>query len=431
MISALPVRVDQGELNFALGLNFTKTTVTAWQGNASFKKVNGQLGTLDQPISQASGQVKFSELRVAFQETEAIYGELPLKLTGTVDIQSGYDLAISIPSLSLVNYFNTLELNLPVPVTGVASTKLQVTGSLLHPILSGEVVAKEPGKVDLIEVGAASARFSMKEKILTITDIQVKPIMGGFIYGRGNIQLTEIPQLGFYLLGENLPGDAIAQLYRGKKPPFTIGRVYGIAKVLGQANQPTTLVNWRLPEMKYPGSGELTITRDTVLLNSSVFQVGGGTVNATGAMMLDKDRWQAFLKAQNIQLNQLTASTTNSAKNNIPENNISNIPSNIPENNTPENTATIAGGLRLSGKLTSLSPANTQGSGELELTTLDAKITGRGILDQGKWLVSLGVQTLPGKALRLHQLIPDLPIPMELGSGTLELSGTVDSFEPK
>jgi translocation and assembly module TamB len=427
LIANLPVRVDEGKLNCDLELNLAETTVTAWRGNANFEQVNGQLGTLDQPISQASGQVKFSDLRVALQKTEAIYGELPLKVTGTIDTQSDYDLAISIPSSSLANYINTLELNLPVPVTGAASTELQVTGVLLNPILSGMVVATEPGKVDLIEVGAASARFRMEGEDLAITDIQVKPILGGFIYGRGNIQLTEIPQLGFYLLGENLPGDAIAQLYRAEKPPFTIGRIHGSAKVLGQADQPTTLVNWRSPEMKYPGSGELTITQDTILLNNSGFQVAGGTVKAIGAIMPTKDRWQAFLKAQNIQLNQLTASTTNPAENNIPENNISN----IPENNIPENTAILAGGLRLSGKLTSLTPVNIQGSGEVELTTLDAKVTGRGTLDKGKWLASLGVQTLPGKALRLNQLIPDLPIPMELGSGTLELSGTVDSFEPK
>ncbi|WP_354635437.1 translocation/assembly module TamB domain-containing protein [Planktothricoides raciborskii] len=459
LIANLPVRVDQGKLNCDLKLNLAETTVTAWRGNANFEKVNGQLGTLDQPISQASGQVKFSDLRIALQKTEAIYGELPLKVTGTIDTKSDYDLAISIPSLSLANYINTLELNLPVPVTGAASTELQVTGPLLNPILSGMVVATEPGKVDLIEVGAASARFRMEGEELAITDIQLKPILGGFIYGRGNIQLTEIPQLGFYLLGENLPGDAIAQLYRGEKPPFAIGRIHGNTRILGQADQPTALVKWRSPEMKYPGSGELTITQDTILLNNSVFQVGGGTVNAIGAIMPTKDRWQAFLRAQNIELNQLTSSTTNPGENNSPENNSpenpnpennspenpnpeNNIPENPnpenpnPENPNPENTAPaypaiLAGGLRLSGKLTSLTPANIQGSGEVELTTLDAKVTGRGTLDKGKWLASLGVQTLPGKALRLNQLIPDLPIPMELGSGTLELSGTVDSFDSK
>ncbi len=424
LIADLPVRVDQGKLSCDLGLNLAGTTVTSWRGNANFEKVNGQLGTLDQPISQASGQIKFSDLRVALQKTEAIYGELPLKVTGTIDTQSDYDLAISIPSLSLANYINTLELKLPVPVTGAASTELTITGPLLKPILSGKVVATEPGKVDLIEVGAASARFRMEGEDLAITDIQVKPILGGFIYGRGNIQLTEIPQLGFYLLGENLPGDAIAQLYRSEKLPFTIGRIHGSAKVLGQADKPTTLVNWRAPEMKYPGSGELTITQDTILLNNSVFQVGRGTVNALGAIMPTKDRWQAFLKAQNIELNQLILSMTNNPENNIPENN-------IPENNIPEDPAILAGGLRLSGKLTALTPANTQGSGEIELTNFDAKVMGRGTLDRGKWLASLGVQVLPGKALRLNQLIPELPIPMELGSGTLELSGTVDSFAPK
>lgn len=424
----LPFRVAQGKLNADLQVNLAANTVTFWQGYASFTGISGQLGKLGQPISQVSGQVNFADLRVFVRNTQAVYGNLPLKISGSIKPKSDYNLAISIPSLSLADYLHTFKdifkVNFPFPLTGSVSTELQVTGSWSQPILSGMLVTTTPGKVDLIDVKTANARFKMQGENLRITDIQIEPTLGGFIYGRGNIQLGEIPQLGFYLLGENLPGDAIAQLYRPEKLPFTIGRIHGSAKILGQADRPTALVNWRSPEMKYPGRGELTIAKETILLNNSIFQVAGGTVNATGAMMLDKDRWQAFFKAQNIQLNQLNLSNTNPAKNSIPENYL---PGNITsENNTPVYPAILSGGLRISGKLTSLTPANIQGSGEVELTTADAKVTGRGTLDKGKWLASLGVQTLPGKALPLNQLIPDLLIPMKLSSGTLELSGTLD-----
>lgn len=432
LMSNFPFRIDQGKLNADLQLNLAANTVTFWQGYANFTGISGQLGKLGQPISQASGQVNFADLRVFVRNTQAVYGNLPLKISGSIKPKSDYNLAISIPSLSLADYLNNFKdifkVNFSFPLTGSVSTELQVTGSWLQPILSGTLVTTTPGKVDLIDVKTAKARFEMQGENLRITDIQIEPNLGGFIYGRGNIQFGEIPQVGFYLLGENLPGDAIAQLYRPEKLPFAIGSIHGSAKILGQVDRPTALVNWRSPEMRYPGRGELTIAKETILLNNSSFQVAGGTVNATGAMMLDKDRWQAFFKAQNIQLNQLNLSNTNPAKNSIPENYLPDyLPGNITsEDTTPAYPAILSGGLRLSGKLTSLTPANIQGSGEVELTTADAKITGRGTLDKGKWLVALGVQTLSKKALPLNQLIPDLLIPMKLSSGTLELSGTLD-----
>jgi translocation and assembly module TamB len=425
LIPNLPLRLDSGQLNCRLGLNLQETTVLSWDGQAKFSNIHGYLGNLTQPISDASGQIKFSELQVALNDVKAVYGELPLKVNGTIDTKSDYDLAMSIPSLNLAHYINTLELKLPVPVSGSARTELQVTGPLQSPILSGLVVSTDPLKVDLIDVAAAQARFKLEaegeKQQLEITDITAEPVVGGLVYGRGNIQLTEIPELGFYLLGENLPGDAIAELYLGEyrveKPSIKIGRINGSATVLGQVDKPTTIVKWRSPESMYPGRGEVTITKETTVLRNTIFQVGGGTVNVTGSMVPKEDRWQALLNAQNIELNQLTSPTRKGGGSRT-----------APK---PENPAILAGGLRLSGKLSSLVPADIKGSGELELITPDAKVTGRGTLDQGQWKASLGVETLPGKALRLHELAPDLPVPMELGSGTLELSGTVDSFEPK
>lgn len=209
LMSNLPFRIDQGKLNADLQVNLAANTVTFWQGYANFTEVTGQLGKLGQPISQASGQVNFADLRVFVRNTQAVYGNLPLKISGSIKPKSDYNLAISIPSLSLADYLHTFkdifQGNFPFPLTGSVSTELQVTGSWSQPILSGMLVTTNPGKVDLIDVKTAKARFKMQGENLRITDIQIEPTLGGFIYGRGNIQWGEIPQVGFYLLGEIYP----------------------------------------------------------------------------------------------------------------------------------------------------------------------------------------------------------------------------------
>ena len=96
-------------------------------------------------------------------------------------------------------------------------------------------------KVDFQNI-RSQFEFFPSNGLISIRNIQGQAKLGGKITGGGIIQLGDSPSLNFRLVGNNLPGDSLAQIYN-TKPPIKIGKVTTTALLTGTPGNLQTFLN--------------------------------------------------------------------------------------------------------------------------------------------------------------------------------------------
>ncbi|HIK10112.1 MAG TPA: translocation/assembly module TamB domain-containing protein [Oscillatoriaceae cyanobacterium M33_DOE_052] len=411
LIPNVPIEAYSGEIDCNLGIELEETEVLSWQGTAGFKNITGQLAGLQKGISGASGILKFRELAVDLDNTVAIYGQLPLRLSGSIDTESEYNLSIEIPPANQEQFIKTLDLEIPVPVMAEAAGDLRVTGALNNPILSGVVATTKTSRIDLVDFSKIRAEFKIENDILTLEDLQAKPVVGGSISGKGTMLLGEVSKISIALRADDLPGDKLGEIYSGEPVGVKIGAIGADVEVSGSATAPLTTIQWQAPNALYPATGQLQITKETTTFNNTIIQIGGGRLRAEGQLI--KNNWQAILRGEQIQLSPLIDPK---------------LTADNPQLTTflDTNPAIISSRATLSGNLSSFAPADIIAEGEMKLAISNSIITATGNSRGGKWQATASFND--GKTLSLNQFAADIPLPVGLSGGSVTVVGNTDLF---
>ncbi|BAY23651.1 hypothetical protein NIES2100_34430 [Calothrix sp. NIES-2100] len=301
-IIQLPLTLQAGRVNGDLQIQLIPQQQTLLYGSAFLQGVALQIPRLPQLLNNAQGKLSFQGTEIKLEKLATNYGKIPLVATGIIDRQTGYQLTGQINQVDVNTALETLKVKLPLPTIGEVKADLQLAGAPNKPILTGTVATLKPARIDKVDFQNVSSKFefSTSNSLISLKDIQGTPTVGGKVTGAGNIQLGKTPQLNFNFTGENVPGDAIAQIYN-TTPSFQIGNVSGTGQLTGIAGNIQTVVQWQAPSATYPATGTVTIASDrTVFFRDVVANVSSGKVRGSGSYA--NQRWQAVAQAADVQV---------------------------------------------------------------------------------------------------------------------------------
>ncbi|MFM6340197.1 MAG: translocation/assembly module TamB domain-containing protein [Dolichospermum sp.] len=409
----LPITLKTGRVNGDLQIKVVPREKTLLYGQANLAGVTVQISGIPQLLNNSQGYLSFDGLAIKLDQIITNYGQIPVTVSGIIDQESGFNLKGRVNAVSLANAQTTLKVKLPVPVTGVAQADLRILGKISQPVLSGSVSSLKNVQIDKVDFQKVSGKFELisSKSLLKITDIQGKTRYQGQVKGEGTIKLSAVPQLDFNLTGENISGDAIAQVYN-IKTGFPIGLLSATAQLKGAENKTQTIVKLQATEAKYPTTLTTIINSDInshqkVSFRDVVANVGSGTVRGNGTYI--NGNWQFSAQANKIQLASLVDQKQ--------------------QENISLTGAEFNGGLRLSGnsspfKIETIIPENANvniAGGTVNIAQLDLQ-------EQNFTALLLGRNLRLGKIFRQKQTNPILNYPL---TGNLVIGGNRENFQLK
>ncbi|MBD2743496.1 translocation/assembly module TamB [Coleofasciculus sp. FACHB-1120] len=410
-LAKLPINFQAGLLDGNLEVRFQNEERATFLGTAILKNVQAQVAEVPRPFSNANGLVRFNGYAIALENVSALYGQVPAVANGVIDTQEekgGYNIAAQVKSVAIATALDTLKVESPFPVTGKVRVDLQLKGALEKPIISGTVATLQPTEkvpliVDKVNFRGISGQFQMIDSLLTITNIRALPSVGGRLAGNGRIQMGDQGGLVFDVVGQDIPGDAVAQIYGVKPTNIQIGTVAAKAQLFGTTGNLQTVVQVQAPQATYPGSGEVIVTQDKTYFRNTTLRVGAGTVNVKGQVA--EGRWEAAGVADDVQLARLTE-----------------LPPQL-------QSAQADGSFYLAGSVDSFKPETVRGTAQANVRVAGGTVKASKIaLNAGRWEAS-------GQAssVQLAQLAPQLPPQFrnQTANGSFNLSGSLAAFTPE
>lgn len=298
----LPLKLPTGKAWGNLKVEYEPKQTPLLYGQARVKDLSVEIPRVPRPFTQGSGNVRFDGTQVILDNTRAVYGRARFISNGVIDRRAGYNLTARTDVLSVKDVQETLRLKLPFVVTGNLRSELRLGGDIETPVLRGVVTTVNTAVADKVAVKAAQTQFEFLPRtgLVTFRDIQAVPMVGGKVTGSGQIQLVNNPQVNFNLLANNIPGDAIAQVYKIKSD-IKIGPVAGLVQLTGAPNNVTTAVRWQAPQATYPGTGETIVNPNRVVdFRNVVLNVAGGRVQAVGQWQ--NNIWRVLANTQGIPI---------------------------------------------------------------------------------------------------------------------------------
>ena len=335
----LPINIKTGQVNANLNIHLRQNQQPNVQGTAQLQNVSARIATLPQLFRNVTGQLRFSQgLTTTLEQVNARYGQVPLQASGALSPNLGYDLRAQMNPVPIAQALNTLKVNLPFSTAGtVQGQELRVTGAINQPVLSGVMTTVGTSQVDRVPFSALAAAFRLEAPLLKVTEIRALPAAGGVVTGQASYDLRPGAGLVATLQAQNVPGDAIAQLY-GAAPSFKVGSVSAQARISGPATNIETAVQFQAPEALYPTTGEVLISQGKTFLRNMIAQVAGGTVRGRGQVA--NGLWQATVDTAGVPLQRFSAQLR----------------------------GLLSGRLNLSGTLASLQPENIRAQGRVRFS---------------------------------------------------------------
>ena len=307
----LPTRLQAGEVekaNLTVQFQPGQEQPPPITGTASINNVTAQIENIPQKFTNTTGQLKFQGQAIALNNLSTRYDKIPVQINGSLNTLKGYNLTGQVEAVSANNLLDTLNVESPFPIAGKLEAEIQLTGAIRQPVLTGNVRTINTTRVDRIPFKNIAGNFRLTTAPTTpkisFTNLRATPTVGGQITGDGQILLGDKPQIAFDFLAQNLPGNAIAQLY-GTSAPIKIGNIAAVGEISGTAGNIETVAQISAPQATYPGTAEVAITNQGIVrLRDSTFKVAGGVVEATGRYA--KGQFQANVDATGIALNQFS-----------------------------------------------------------------------------------------------------------------------------
>jgi translocation and assembly module TamB len=300
-IVKLPLTLQAGRVNGNVLLNLKPEQPALIDGNATIVGVAAQVAQIPLPFTNGQGNLNFQKTQVFFNGVAANYGKIPLVAKGSIDSETGFNLAAVVPQVSVANAQKTLNVKLPITATGELEADLVLSGENEKPILSGLVSTIKSARIDQVDFQSVQSRFDFDADaaVINFKDIQGKVKVGGQVTGSGKILLSKVPQINFNLAAANVPGDAIAKIYNVNT--FPIGLVSATTNLSGSGNNVQTVVQFQAPQATYPATGEVVVgANNAVTFRNVALKVAGGTVLAGGNA--NNGRFSVLAQAKGVQL---------------------------------------------------------------------------------------------------------------------------------
>lgn len=344
---AMPVALEEGRLFSNLELRFADDTVTGLNGTARFADVAVAIANVPKRITQARAQLRFRNRLITIENGRVTYGTIPVEVEGTYDLREGYNLSTRVRNVDFRQIEETADVTTPITLAGAFDADVTVTGPPNGPIVAGAVRSSRPLLIDKVAIDRLSTRFSLVNERVDLTDLVAQLAGGGVVTGGGVLGLGDAATVQARVQAQNLPADALARTYGATLPPeIVLGRVNADVRVDGPSNALQTAIQWQAAEATYPARGELLIAGDTLRLQNTTLEVGGGRVEAEGDLV--GDRWQAVVRSQGVGLRQFS----------------------------PELAGVLDGTVRLAGTLADATLAGIRAEGDVRLSQGVSLLTG-------------------------------------------------------
>lgn len=394
-LAKLPINLLQGRANGNFNIQLRPNQRTVVKGTADFENVTLQIPQLPQSFTRGKGNLQIDDTLITLDQTSALLGKIPLTAKGKLDTEKGFDLAAQVKAVTVQNFFDTFNVKLPFAASGEATADLKLTGAIQAPILTGRVRNTQVARVDRLNIQQASADFRLDTRTLNLalSNIQATPAVGGQVTGQGQLNLNEPRSIVLDFRAQNIPGDAVAEVYNAGTLPISVGRVNIQGQILGRLDNVQTIARWQAPEASYPATGEVVIAGGNTIFRNTVAQVAGGTLNAEGRTI--EGRWEASVRANNVRANQFA----------------------------PQVPGVVNGNFRLAGSLTNPGLENVQATGQARLTSATTNINANVTANAGRWQAATQIASLP-LAQFSTQLRGNL-------SGNVNVAGSLTAFSPE
>jgi len=256
----IPVTAQGGALFANAEVLFLQNELSAINGTARFQNVTARVATLPQPIAQTSGQLRFRDRLITLEQGTTRYGQIPARISGSLHLDSGYDLRAQFRGVGIDAIRNTVQAQiLPLPITGRFDADVALTGLLDRPLVSGTVTNQGITRVDRIDFDTIRAGFAFQNQVLTLREVVVTPLEGGVVTGSGQVTLGDVPNVTLTLNVQDLPGDPIARRYGANTQNFRLGRVQANVQLAGRPDAVQTQVEFQAPGALHPVRGTLAI----------------------------------------------------------------------------------------------------------------------------------------------------------------------------
>jgi translocation and assembly module TamB len=399
------ISLQKGLANSNLTVQIRDNKLSGITGVASFAGVQASIKPLKQLIQNGSGQLRFQGTNLIVDSLTGNYGLIPLQIAGTVATgtnfnteQASFNLITNVQPVAVASVVSAVEAELgkkvvlPIAVAGEVKADAKLTGTVANPLLTGTIASTKPATVDRLQLNNISTNFKLERGriaqtptpnspstgqfsslAVTLSDILVVPAAGGKIGGKGQIYLALGSQnsrsgLVFDLQAENVPGDAIAQIYAVPIPAtLKIGNVSAKAQVFGPLDNIEAIAKWQAPQGTFPANGEIRAGRNSADLQNTVVKIGDAAVNVDAAL---KDRqWQAIIKGDRVAVNSLQQVVPGL---------------NLP----PELAGLFTGTAEAAGSLDNLSLNGISARGKGTLNLADSIVAVNGKLEAGQWEAS-------------------------------------------
>ena len=421
-----PVSLSNGVLNADLDINipsFAEINSTNVEGILSLQGLSGEIKDLSAPI-KARSRLNFGGKTARVKETQASIGDITAQLAGTVNWQQGYDLTVDVLPFRLSSLTKILPTELPIDATGEVTAQLQITGEIKEPVITGKINNTETLKIAESQFKDIQANFKADLEQVVLDNLAIIPVAGGKITARGKIATNLADSLASdrsispgempvnFDFTVDLPTEEIVAPYYQFPTQIEVGSLTAEGEVKGTISNPKALVQWQIlqanttsVDKNISGKGEIALINNNLLLQDTELQVGKGKIEVEGNSNLKTKTWQTDLQANSIALTPFLSELELEGVN-------LDRPISIDNANA-----------QFKGKLDALDPNKIEGVAALNLNVDGGDVAVNSKLDEGT--IQANAVT---RDISVGKFIPNLPLPTEIQSARLDLSGRVQQL---
>lgn len=192
---------DLGSANLGsanLDLDRLLELIPAIHGTLALAGFQADLAGIGEPIT-AGGTLQFQGDRLRFDRAIAEVGPIAVKLAGSVDRRSGFDLRVTVPPVEVVEAIALVE-DLASDLKAIAlqtidadlTAEVNVTGAFDDPTLKLSARNVTPWQVDRLTIAEVRTNLTADRETLTLTGFRLAPAAGGRILARGEAKIDQL-----------------------------------------------------------------------------------------------------------------------------------------------------------------------------------------------------------------------------------------------
>ena len=275
----LPFQLTAGRVDGNLEIKLRAKESAIINGNASLENVSLKDSGLPQELKKVNGQLSFLGQAIQLENIKANLGQIATQAKGKIDLNSGFDLQITITPVEINQALATFDLkDSPVKLQGQIRTNLTITGKLDQPIVSGQLVNIGLIQVDRFSLGKLTASLRLVGKDLSFSNLQAEPTFGGLIEGNGSLRLSGSQNFSLNITATNLPLAEAGKIYEVNLP---------FDNPLASANLSLTGSLQNLANIRGTATAQIATNNG---------------ISSTTNLQLNQGIWQAAIQVNNLEL---------------------------------------------------------------------------------------------------------------------------------